>query len=211
MEGGFREGVGSFHFSVEPNPMLHLCLYGGSKAQLLYQVTHFTGGTLTLLPHYISYYAGRQLPLPSVTPDYSKWSTQLRSSWTMSGPNSRTSTPSGPRGEQWKLLLTPNIKATTSLSSCHHRGTTSPSPPKIHTTLFFSRCYPIIQRPQSRSTLTEPPQQNFAHTQTFALCFLSYVLSLSCCNGYFFPLYKWCLLHCWSCLLLLHCMFWCTV
>lgn len=67
--GGMQGGVRSFHFSVKPNPMLHLCLYGRPKAKVLDQMTHLTREPLTLAPHYISHYISWQLPLPSVTPD----------------------------------------------------------------------------------------------------------------------------------------------
>lgn len=54
---------------------------------------------------------------------------------------SRTYTLSGKRWWQWKLLLTPSIQATSSLSNCHHSGATRQL--ELHNTKFLSRSFVV--------------------------------------------------------------------
>lgn len=63
----------------------------------------------------------------------------------------------GPIHHHGKLLLTQNIQATTSLSSCHHRSATGSSPPEPTShRQFVSRRYPVTQPSQPISLASCP-------------------------------------------------------
>lgn len=122
---------------------------------------------------------------PLSLPDCSEWSTWLRGSSAVKLPKSRTYTPTMQSTGQWKLLLTPNIQAAISFSSCHCRGATGPSSLEPHTTGLASfqtlSNYSTAQvHSNSHPTTSKLHALQVAHRtlQTFTLSFVSRPVSV---------------------------------
>lgn len=155
-----------------------------------------------LVPHYISYYIGRQLPPPSVTQDHSKRSTRLGSSSTVKSPNSSENCCWHQTSKQPPLCQT----------ALTGPGGPGPPPPKLQTTstvpfqtLSSYSTTPVLLR----AKLLAKHLTFFLHCGLHTLELLSYVSGLmsrlcviinavAMAVVFVCSLYKWGLLLLWS-------------